>query len=62
VEINGVGRDSAIGIVFAKDELRCLLVVFVHLAAVGFALFREFLGPCAIAAGIRLLRLRSLVW
>ena len=62
VQIDGVRRDTPVGVVLAEDELRRLLVVFFHLAPVGFALFGEFFGLGAIAAGVGFLRLTIKYW
>ena len=62
VQIDGVCCDTPIGVVLAEDELRRLLVVFFHLATVGFALFGEFFGLGAIAAGVGFLRLTIKYW
>lgn len=52
MKIDGVRRDAPLGIILAEDELGGLLVVLLHLAPVGFALFREFFSPGAVAAGV----------
>ena len=57
VEIDRVGRDTSIGVVLAEDELRGLLVVLLHLAAVGLSFLRELLGAGSITARIGVLRL-----
>lgn len=54
VQIDGVCRNAAVGVVLAEDEFRRLLVVLFHLAPVRFTLLRELFGFCAIAAGVRL--------
>lgn len=57
VQIDGVGCDAPVGIVLAEDEVRGLLVVVVHLAAMGFALFGKFFSLGAIATGVGFLGL-----
>lgn len=57
VQIDGVCCDAPVGVVLTEDELRRLLVVFFHLATVGFALFGELFGLGAIAARVGFLRL-----
>lgn len=59
VQIDGVGRDASVGIVLAEDKLRRLSVVFLHFAAVGFALLGELFGARAIAARVCFLGLGS---
>lgn len=59
VQVNGVCGYTAIGIVFAKDELRGLLVILFHFAPVGLALLRKLLGGSAIAARVGFLRLNQ---
>jgi hypothetical protein len=59
VQIDGVGRDTSVGIVLPEDKLRGLLVVLLHLAAVGLSLLGELLGAGAITVGVGFLRLKS---
>lgn len=54
VEIDRVGLDATLGIVFAEDVFGGLLVVVVHLGGVRLALVGELLGSGAIAVFIGL--------
>jgi hypothetical protein len=55
VQIDRVGRDTPIGVVLTEDEFRSLLVILLHLAAVGLSLLGELLGAGAITAGVGVL-------
>jgi len=59
MQINCVVGNSAIGIVLSENEIRGLLIVLVHLCAVGFALLRQVVGGSSITALVRLTRLYS---
>ena len=48
VEVNGVARDSALGVVFPEDVVARLTVVLVHLRGVGFAFFGQLVGSRSI--------------
>lgn len=61
VQVDGVRRYAAIGVVLTEDELRRLLVILLHLAPVSLAILRELLGGGAITAGVGFLRLDPLV-
>ena len=54
VEINGIARDTALGVVFPEDVVARLVVVLVHLRCVGFAFFRELVGARSIAGFVGL--------
>lgn len=54
VEVNGVARDSALGVVFPEDVVARLTVVLVHLRGVGFAFFGKLVGARSIAGFVRL--------
>lgn len=50
MQINGIRINASIGVVFSKDELGRLFVIFIHLTPVRLAFFREFFRFCAVAA------------
>lgn len=50
MQINRISRYTPIGVIFAEDKLRRLLVVLVHLAPMGLALLGKLLCARAIAA------------
>lgn len=58
VQVNGIGGNAPAGVVLAEDELRRLLVVLLHLAAMRLALLGELLRGRAIAARVGFFRLR----
>lgn len=57
VQIDRVGRYTAIGVVLAENILGGLLIVLLHLPAVGLALLRKLFGAGAIAARVGFLGL-----
>lgn len=59
MQIDRIGVNASIGVVLAEDELGRLLVVFLHLATVLLALFRQLFGARTIAAGVCVLGLIS---
>jgi hypothetical protein len=50
VQIDRVRRYAAIGVILTENVLRRLLVVLLHLTAMGLALLRKLFGAGAIAA------------
>lgn len=58
VQIDGIFRHSARGIVFAEYKFGGLFVVFLHAAAVFFAFLRELFGAGSVAIFVGLFTLR----
>jgi len=54
VEIDGVARDCALGVVFPENVVARLTVVLVHLCGVGFAFFGKLVGARSIAGFVGL--------
>ena len=52
VKIDCVRINAPRRVVLAKDKLRRLSVILLHLAAVRFALLAEFFGCCAVAGRV----------
>jgi hypothetical protein len=55
VEVNGIARDTTLGVVFPEDVVARLIVVLVHFRCVGFAFFRELVGARSIAGFVCLM-------
>jgi hypothetical protein len=56
MEINGITRDTALGVVFSEDVVARLIVVLVHFRCMSFALFGELVGARTIAGFVCLMR------
>lgn len=59
MQIDGIRRYAAVGVVLTEDKLRRLLVVLVHLATMRLPLLGEFFRARAIAALVGFPRLAS---
>jgi hypothetical protein len=59
VQVDGVARDFAYGVVFAEDEFGGLFVVLIGFGCVRLALLRQLFRLAAVAALVGMLRLRG---
>ena len=57
MEINRIVWNSSVGVVLAEDEVGSLLVILVHLSAMGFAFFRQVVCGSSISPLVGLTRL-----
>jgi hypothetical protein len=59
MQVDGISRDSSVGVVFAKDELRSLLVILFHFGTMVLSFLRQRMGCSSITIAVCLLRFRK---
>lgn len=56
MQVDRVGRNAALRVVFAENKIARLTVVCIHLGSMSFPFLTELVGASAIARFVRLMR------